>query len=183
MLIALATLVAAPAAWALSSDSKQPIQISADRFDGDMGSPNGTGTYAGNVVITQGSIRITADVATVHMQDGVVKSALITGTPAHFQQQPDGDAALTQGWARRIDYDADKDTVDLRTDARVIQDGRQMSADTIHYNTAAEKVLADSKQKADTRVHIVIPPKQTEPAKAPPAPAKTGTEDKAGGGG
>lgn len=177
-LLAALTLVMVPATLlALPTDSKQPINISADRFDGAMGSPNGTGTYTGNVVITQGSIRITADKATVHMKGGIVRSALIVGKPAHFQQQPDSNAALTQGWADRIDYNADKSTIDLYTDARVVQGGRRMSADTIHYDTAAEKVLANSTRKADTRVHIVIPP-QTEAT-----PKKPATEDKTGGGG
>jgi lipopolysaccharide export system protein LptA len=87
----IAALCTAASAWALNSDKNQPINIQSDHGDflSNTSTNNGTGTYTGNVVITQGSIRITADKAVLHMSNGEIQTADITGTPATFQQQPD----------------------------------------------------------------------------------------------
>ncbi len=44
---------------ALGIDSKQPIAVNADNFVADLNSE--TGLYTGNVIVTQGSIRLHAD--------------------------------------------------------------------------------------------------------------------------
>ncbi len=61
--------VAAPAPGAsLGLDSTQPIAVNADAFLADLN--NETGTYTGNVIVTQGEVRLHADEVTVHAPGG-----------------------------------------------------------------------------------------------------------------
>lgn len=159
-------LLLAMSAFALSSDKNQPMNIASDHgeFLNDTKADTGTGIYDGHVVITQGSIRITADHAEVHTRNGELQSADITGQPATFQQQPDS-GALMHGTADKIHYNADANEVDLIGHADMQQDLRHMQADVIHYNTASEHMIANG-GKNGGRVHITIPPKQ--PGNPPP---------------
>lgn len=161
VLFALGAFALASSAWALKSDRNQPIQIQADHGDfiNNASNNRGTGTYTGHVVITQGTIRITADAAVLHMQNGELRTADITGAPATFQQQPDT-GALVHGTAGHITYDQAKNEVDLTGGARLLQGGRLLTAAVIHYNTATEHVIAAGGAQGG-RVHITIPPKST----------------------
>ncbi|MGA9852199.1 MAG: lipopolysaccharide transport periplasmic protein LptA [Gammaproteobacteria bacterium] len=165
-LLLLVCALSAASAWALKTDKNQPINIQADHgdFQGSSSSNNGTGIYTGNVLITQGSIRITADKAVLHMLNGEIQTADLTGTPATFQQQPDT-GELAHGIANEIIYDQSKNEVDLLGKAQLHQGERLLTADIIHYNTATEHVIAIG-GKNGGRVHITIPPKP----RAPPQP-------------
>lgn len=170
VLVACALLTAA-SAFALSSDKNQPMDISSDHGEWKLDSKTnrGTGIYDGHVVITQGSIRITADHADVHTLNGELQTADVTGTPATFQQQPDT-GELMHGVADRIHYNSAANTVDMVGHAHMQQGIREMSADEIHYNTETEHAIA-SGGKTGGRVHIVIPPKaatRNQPEKATP---------------
>lgn len=158
-LLAVGVLCIAASAWALKSDRNQPINIQADHgdFTNNSKSNNGTGVYTGHVLITQGSIRITADKAVLHMLNGEIQTADVTGAPATFQQQPDS-GALMHGTANEITYDQSKNEVDLLGNAFLRQGGRVFTADVIHYNTETEHVIALGGQNGG-RVHITIPPK------------------------
>ena len=52
----------------LGLDSSQPIAVNADSFLADLN--NETGTYTGNVIVTQGEVRLHADEVTVHAPGG-----------------------------------------------------------------------------------------------------------------
>ncbi|HET8552285.1 MAG TPA: lipopolysaccharide transport periplasmic protein LptA [Gammaproteobacteria bacterium] len=147
-------------AYALKSDARQPINITADRWDhtGSANGDNGTSVYTGHVVITQGSIRITADQATLTLKNGKLKKAVIVGSPATFYQAKE-DAKPVHGHAREIHYDTDTSTVELIDNARVDQGGQLITANYIRYNTQAGKVIAHRAKQKKGRVHIVIPPK------------------------
>ena len=157
--LAVGLLCMTASALALKTDRKQPINIRADHgdFTNNSKSNNGTGVYTGHVLITQGSIRITADKAVLHMLNGEIQTADITGTPATFQQQPDSGARV-HGTADNITFDQSKNQVDLLGNAHLQQDGRAFTADVIHYNTSTEHVIAVG-GKNGGRVHITIPPK------------------------
>lgn len=158
-LVAAGLLCVAASASALKTDRNQPINIQADHgdFTNDSATNTGTGVYTGHVLITQGSIRITADKAVLHMRNGEIQTADITGSPASFQQQPDSGARVT-GTAAEITYNQNTDEVDLSGNAELHQGERLLTADVIHYNTSTEHVIALG-GKSNERVHITIPPK------------------------
>lgn len=171
VLLLICAVCAAASAWALKSDKNQAINIQSDHgdFQSDSSTNNGTGIYTGHVIITQGSIRITADKAILHMTNGEIQAADITGAPATFQQQPDT-GPLSHGVADEITYDANKNEVVLTGNAHVQQGERQMTGDVIRYNTDTEHVTASGGKTSGGRINITIPPKQVteaSPAKAP----------------
>jgi lipopolysaccharide export system protein LptA len=189
----LCAALAAGSASALKNDKNQPINIQADHADfrDNSTANNGTGTYSGHVVMSRGSISLTANKATVSMVNNELQSAELTGNPATFDQQPDAGEPM-HGVADQITYDAGKNQVDLIGHARVSQGVRLLSADVIHYNTETEHMTAKGASD-DGRVHLTIPPKQstaTTPTAAPAprtravpaagtrqAPAQGGTPD------
>jgi lipopolysaccharide export system protein LptA len=180
LVLLLCGLLAADGAWALKSDKHQPINVRADhgdfRSDPDDSS-NGTGIYTGHVVITQGSIVLTADKAILHIINNELDTADVTGEPATFEQKPDQGETM-HGTALEITYSASKNEVVLITDARLTQGVLQnlsndkfpdqppqtaqgvrlMTADRIRYNTDTQHVIARGGGD-EGRVHISFPPK------------------------
>src|SRR6185503_933757 len=113
-------LLAAAPAWALKTDKNKPINVNADHGDfrsDPKNNNNGTGIYTGHVIITQGSIVLTANRAVLHVVNNELDTADVKGspdTPATFVQQPD-DGQPMHGEAQEITYDASKNEVVLIT--------------------------------------------------------------------
>ncbi len=126
-------LLAATGALAYKSDKQQPINIQADHADfraDPNNNSNGTGIYTGHVVITQGSIQMTADKAIVHVVNNELDTADITGKPATFQQQPDN-GGMIHAYADEVTYDAGKNLIDLIGEARLLQPVAQVNGATV----------------------------------------------------
>jgi lipopolysaccharide export system protein LptA len=174
-LAALGLLVLAPA-QAKRTDRDQPMNVQASHFDG-FRKPNSTTTLTGNVVITQGSLKATGDLAKVHFDaNAEIDSVVLTGSPAHLQQLDDN-GNLMQGEAATIDYKVARDFAVLQGRASITQQGRgEAHGDRLTYNTQTSEMTGDS--GGDGRVHMVFKPKPqaaaapvTTPANAAPAPA------------
>ncbi|HEY4127641.1 MAG TPA: lipopolysaccharide transport periplasmic protein LptA [Gammaproteobacteria bacterium] len=182
-------LAAAGSAWALKTDKGQPINVHSDHgdFQADpKNANNATGIYTGHVIITQGSIVITADKAVLHLIDNQLDTADITGNPATFIQQPDQGQPM-HGQALEITYDAPKNEIVLITKAKLTQQilqlsgdadkvavpgQRLMTAERIRYNTDTQHVIAKAGDE-DQRVHISFPAKVAPPTVTTPGPVKT----------
>jgi len=78
-------------AAALDSDRDQPIQIVADLAVRDELA--GETRYEGNVVLTQGSLVITADTLSIRHNTDEADKIVATGKPATLVQQPTPDQA------------------------------------------------------------------------------------------
>lgn len=143
-LLAAALLLAGAApASALSTDSGEPILIEADRAERD--DARRVTIYRGNVVIDQGSLRITGDTVTIHfdIRDDVAKIVSV-GVPAHFRQLPDGETVHRKAWAKRIEYFNRQDLIVLLGDARYAKGGDRVQAERLVYDSlnARFKALA-----------------------------------------
>jgi lipopolysaccharide export system protein LptA len=164
ILLACALMLAlAPAARALKSDADKPVEISADRLDHTGSGKDNTATsvYTGHVVITQGSIRITADKATLHLENGKLVKAFLVGSPATFRQKR-ADGEPIRGHADTIHYDTQAHAVVLIDDAKVHQGDELVTAKYIRYDYQRQSVVAHrAKRKKHGRVHIVIPPAES----------------------
>ncbi|MBL6813179.1 MAG: lipopolysaccharide transport periplasmic protein LptA, partial [Luminiphilus sp.] len=108
-------------ATALDSDRDQPIQIVADLAVRDELA--GETRYEGNVVLTQGSLVITADTLSIRHNTDEADKIVATGKPATLVQQPTPDQAPVDASALRIEYVRSQDLVRLLEDARIAQDG------------------------------------------------------------
>lgn len=154
----IALLPAATPVWALDSDREQPIQIVADvAIRDDIA---GETLYEGNVVLTQGSLRITADKLSILHGDGDADRIVATGSPATLVQQPTPDQAPVDASAQRIEYIRSEDLVRLLEDARIAQNGSTLSGNQIDYLVSERSVKAAGTPgiSGEGRVEVVIPP-------------------------
>ena len=143
---------------ALDSDKDQPIQIEADIAVCDESA--GETRYEGNVILTQGSLRITADLISIKHDSAAADKIVATGQPATLVQQPASDQAPVDASARQIEYVRSEDLVRLIDEARIAQDGSVLSGDRIEYLVTQRKVKAAGAPGAsgESRVEVVIPP-------------------------
>ena len=165
-------LIFAPAvATALSTDSQQPIQIEADFAELD--DQEGRTVYVGNVIVTQGSIRMTGDKLRVHFSpDKDLEDVYMEGRPAYFKQTPDGGKEDVEGEGLLIEYHAKKSVLHLIQKAKLTQGDRLFEGDRINYDTAKSVITARAQPRQETntdtppkrgRVKVIIPPKKSTP--------------------
>ncbi|WP_449429205.1 lipopolysaccharide transport periplasmic protein LptA [Rhodanobacter umsongensis] len=146
--------------------------VHADSFDG-FNAPNSITTLTGHVVLTQGTMKVTGDLAKIYVDaDQQVSRVWVTGKPAHIQQVDDSGNLMT-GDALTLDYDNINGIAVLTTNAVVHQQGRgEAHGDKLTYNTQTSYMTGDS--KGDGFVHMIFLPKP-KPAAAGAAPAKAAT--------
>lgn len=170
-LLAAAALALLPTlALAKKSDRQQPMNVEhADSFDGTY-APNSTVKLHGRVVITQGTMKITGDLATVHFDaDQNVDHVQVTGAPAHIQELDDAGNLMT-GDAAQLDYDNINGIAVLTGNAVVKQQGRgEAHGDKLTYNTETSEMTGSS--SGDNAVHMTFLPKPKPGQPASPAPA------------
>jgi lipopolysaccharide export system protein LptA len=137
----LAFAVWATAAHGLASDKDQPIEVEADTAELDDAKK--ISIYRGNVIVTQGTIRMTGDVMTVHQtEDGDLDTLVLEGKPATYRQLPEKSSVHDEAEALRMEYYELRNYVILIREAVVTQEGLKFSGDRIEYDTAQSKVKA-----------------------------------------
>lgn len=143
--------------------------VRADRSDG-FNAPNSITTLTGNVVLTQGTMKVTGDLAKIYFDaDQQVSRVVVTGKPAHIQQVDDFGKLMT-GEALTLDYDNIHGIAVLTTNAVVHkQDSGEAHGDKLTYNTDTDYMTGDS--GSGGFVHMIFLPKP-KPVTAKPAPAK-----------
>lgn len=160
MSISLCWLSLGQVAHALPEDANQPIRLSADKAT--YSQSTGTTRYLGNVVITQGSLKITAQALNVELSDNrSIRLAVATGTPATFEQIISHDKGLAKGQANKIDYNATTGIVTLTGNAKLSQGGASFSGNTIRYSLKMGDIEASAGK--GQRVELVFPPSEQNP--------------------
>lgn len=164
-LIALGALMSLGAA-ALESDRNQPLDINSDDF---IAAPDEDGNritlLSGDVRMVQGSLKASAAKARVEQaasagEDGRVKRVVLTGSPAHLEQQLDNDGGLATARATQIDYHLDSGIVELRGDVLVVQHGRgEFRGDQMTYDTRSGQIRSQA-EAGSGRVHLRMAPSQ-----------------------
>jgi len=167
-------------AWAEAADRDKPIDLEADTMKVDDAKQ--ISTYAGNVILTQGTLEIHADKLVVREDKEGFQHSTSLGNPTTFRQKLEGKNEYIQGSAQRIEYDGRMDKVQLYTKAWVKRGEDVVHGDYIMYDANAEyaEVIGGSSQNATAgtgRVRAVIQPKnkkvpvEIKPV-APPSKAK-----------
>ncbi len=150
-------------ALALSSDSQQPIHIEADRAELDE--KRQVTVYKGSVVLTQGSMRIEADrMDFYYSEERELDKAIAVGRPARYRQLSDDSEQPVLARARRMEYYATKNLLYLLEDAKVTQGRETVTGDRITYDTLRRRARAETTDKDDERVRIVIEPRKESAA-------------------
>ncbi|BCG07846.1 MULTISPECIES: lipopolysaccharide ABC transporter substrate-binding protein LptA [Buttiauxella] len=172
-LVLTSTLLAASfSAFALTGDTDQPIHIESDQQSLDM--QGNVVTFTGNVVVTQGSIKINADKVVVTRPGGEQGKEVIDGygNPATFYQMQDSGKPVS-GHSSTMHYELQNDFVVLTGNAYLEQVDSNIKGDKITYLVKEQKMQAFSEK--GKRVTTVLVPSQLQKkdGKAPaPAPAQ-----------
>ena len=145
--------------WALNSDREKPIQIEADQAD--INDNTGISVYTGNVIVVQGSLKITAQILTVYSKEKVFTKMISTGNPATFRQRPEGKDEDVTGKGKRIEYFASRDTAYFYDNATLEQADSTFKSDRIAYDIFNDKVNAGI-TSGDDRVKIIIKPQSQQ---------------------
>ncbi len=149
--------------YALSNDRNKPILIEANQAAID--NIKGVAIYEGNVVVTQGSIKINADKITLnYTPEQAIEKIIATGNLASFTQHLDNDEDI-KAKAKYMEYNAIKDTLHLTNQAelRKQKNGKDIytsNAPRILYDTKKGFTKADGGDKKTGRITISIEPQQ-----------------------
>ncbi|UYZ67494.1 lipopolysaccharide transport periplasmic protein LptA [Moraxella bovis] len=158
ILLFVAGMSMALSAHALPSDASQPIRLLADKAT--YSERTGVTSYSGNVIIEQGTLKITADNITLNLDDKrSIKTALATGRPATMQQVVTQEKGLAKGQANKIDYNAVTGIITLTGNAKLTQTGASFSGNTIRYSLKLGDVEANA--GGGRRVELVFPPSES----------------------
>ena len=134
-------LLACGKTWALSTDKDQPIEIEAD--SAELDDKKGVTVYEGDVVVTQGSIRMTGDHMTVHYtKDNELDTVVMNGKPATYRQLPDKSDVYDEAEALQMEYYKARNLIVLINKAKVKQKDVRFSGEHIEYDTLLSKIKA-----------------------------------------
>ncbi len=129
-------------AHSATADLNKQIMIKAKRQATDL--KNKIASYLDDVVITQGSLSINADVVrVVSKADSNDKIYIATGKPATFKQLLDNGQPIKLQ-ADKIKYDEANHLITISGHASVSQEGSIVSGNKIIYNTLTEQLNAES---------------------------------------
>ncbi|MFT6927628.1 MAG: lipopolysaccharide export system protein LptA [Psychromonas sp.] len=153
----LSTLLVSFATVALESDFAQPIHVSSVSQHVTM--QNNRVVFKDDVLLTQGSIKLTADKLTVIRGEKANQEIMIAeGKVATFYQiQEDGKPIDAE--ANTIRYDVDKAEITLTGNAQVKQLNSQINGSKIIYLMEKEELTVSNDGK-ETRVTTVFLPAQ-----------------------
>ena len=119
-------------AHAKTNDRSQPMDVEADRTDAEIGD-DGEAVLTGNVMITQGTLEVGADRATIHRQAGEISQVVLTGAPATLKQVNDNGETMT-AHAAQIVYTLNNDLIVLSGAVVIEQPRGTLRGETIKYD-------------------------------------------------
>ncbi len=146
-------------ALAVEGDTDQPIHIESDHQSLDM--QGNVATFTGNVVVTQGTIKINADKVVVTRPGGESGKETVDGygNPATFYQMQDSGKPV-KGHAAHMHYELQNDFVVLTGKAYLEQQDSNITGDKITYLVKEQKMQAYSDK--GKRVTTVLVPSQLQ---------------------
>ncbi len=172
-----ACLLAASASAALAerADREKQIVVAGDRAIADDAQK--TLVFDGNVVITQGTMRMTANKVTVREDKDKHQYYVANGAPVTFRQKRDNVDEWIEGFADRAEFDDRNDVLKLFNRARVKRNNDELTGEFITYDMRRDVAEvtgapAGSVAPGNTgRVKVIImPPKRDEKGAATKSP-------------
>ena len=172
----LACAFACAPALAERADREKEIVVGADRLLAD--DANRTSTFDGNVIVTQGTMRITASKVTVKEDAQRHKYYVANGAPVTFRQKRDKVDEWVEGFAERAEFDDRNDVLKLFNHAKVKSNQTEITGDFISYDMNKELAEVSGAAPGATapantgRVKVIIlPPKKAPEGAAAEKPA------------
>jgi lipopolysaccharide export system protein LptA len=162
-LLSLSVALGSGSAWALPTDREQPIRVQAD--SAELDDRQGVAVYRGDVIITQGTLKITGDTVTITQNaQGDIEIFTSVGKPAYYEQKPSADKQIVKAYGLTIQYFVANERIVLIDQAKVVQEGNTFEGEKIVYDTQRQIVNAGRATGVDIttprpRIDMVIQPK------------------------
>lgn len=186
LLLAIAALMAPYVAHGEKADRNQATDISSKQASVEGSKDANLKKLEGDVLITQGTMRITADRAIVkETKEGVFAELFGNGSnQITFRQKREGENDYVEASADRAEYDDKTEMIRLFSRVRFKSGGDLVDSEYMQYNTNTEKMelrnqIPGAKPKAgaeESRVTFKVQPRSqttSEPSSGKPSPAKT----------
>lgn len=160
------TLLAAVPAPAAEPAARAPVHLRAERIEIDQ--KRGVSRYQGRVVLTQGTLRVTADRAEAHGRQQTVEQVTVEGRPSTFRYHPEGRPEPVEGEARHAEYDLVNRRVTLSGAVEVREGRNLLRAGAVHYDLQAGTLTAHA--DSERRIYAALaprPPSDGDPEAGP----------------
>lgn len=139
-------------------DFSQPIEIRAERDWFDVA--NKVAVFENNVVISQGSLSISADhLEVTRREEDQADVFTASGSPAVYQQKLD-DGSPISAEADIIRYDQSQQILTLSGNVKISQNNKLIQGSEIVYNFATQQMSAIRGDNEEDRVTTIFMPKQ-----------------------
>lgn len=166
LLLPLAAALAAVAlpATAERADREKEVVVVADKVVADDNKKSSD--FVGNVVVTQGTMRMTAAKVTLREDGEGYKYYVASGAPLTFRQKRDKVDEFVEGEALRAEFDDRNDVLRLYNKGRVKSGANEITGDFISYDMRKEVAEVagappGTTAPANSRVKVIIlPPKK-----------------------
>jgi lipopolysaccharide export system protein LptA len=120
------------AAAAKTTDRNAPMDIDAGHSDSVL-TDDGDAVLSGGVTITQGTLEVKSDDATIHRKGGEISQVVLTGSPATLKQVNDNGEPMNAR-AARIVYTLSSDLVVLTGGVVIEQPRGNMRGESVTYD-------------------------------------------------
>jgi lipopolysaccharide export system protein LptA len=158
------------AAFAEKADREKEVNVSADVLNAD--DKNRTSAFEGSVIVTQGTMRITAAKVTVKEDPERNKFYVAVGSPVTFRQKRDKVEDYIEGYAERAEFDDKSDMLKLFNRARLKSAQGEITGDLITYDKTRELFQVSGREGTQTvpasRVKATLMPTKKKDDKAAP---------------
>lgn len=157
--LCLAACLAAATACALPEDADQPIRGTYDNSELllDEGKQVYYGIPGKPAELSQGTLNITGQEITVERAGGEVKRVTVTGTPAHYSQQPSADQAVVTAEGLTIVLDYDSQHLALDGQVRFTQASDQLTGCHIDYYIETRRLTTSPCEDGEQSQFIIAP--------------------------
>jgi lipopolysaccharide transport protein LptA len=122
---------------------------------------------SGNVIIDVENGHIECDSADLTFSNYALILATITGSPATFEMQRPDSSEPTYAEAGRLEYDLARGIIEFSEQAKITENGNQISSGYLVYNIKDQLINAESGGDGDPKVRITYTPKEAVEPGAP----------------
>lgn len=153
LLAVLAAAFPVGGAFARSSDRQKPMDIEAGRQSGTL-TGDSVNQLSGGVHITQGSLDITANGATITLSGGDPTRAVFAGGPVSLKQELD-DGTPMSARADNVDYNLKTEIVVFTGNVSITNPRGSLSGQRVVYNLKTGNVESGGEGSGKVKVRIL----------------------------
>jgi lipopolysaccharide export system protein LptA len=118
--------------------------------------------FEGNVRIDVDTTNIRCDGAELTFRDHRLSSAVATGEPAKFRDTRPLEGTVTNGEAKRFEYDLTTGRITFTGDARISEGSNTIAGELLVYDLNEQVVTAQGGEGQDGKVSLTIVPEEVE---------------------